>query len=251
MDKVTQERLVLSSQARGPQCDSTDVYTRGQESRKQKIFAERGREQIRKKDQLARQDSMKNTNAGIVVSEWVDDELKDFFPEELDHAKNQYRRLGTNETDEDFKSAGVPFISGASGTIQAMILLMEDTLSCKYPRGIVPCGPKLEKKSMLEKAKRVYTCNIPHVNPDRHAREALIGLMTAVLIAAGHHSLGECLVAAKALGYFTGVPSFIPKSKAKGSYAVAAAMFEKYLETLGLTGARGVLAEFARSRTLS
>merc|ERR1719291_724562 len=96
------------------------------------------------------------------------------------------------------------------------------------PEGLVPCGKDGDTP---------------------YLREALIGLMTAIMVAGGQHSLGECLAVAQELGYFANIPSFIYKAPDRNdtTYEEVVAVFESYLVALGVTGSAGVLHELMAS----
>merc|ERR1719183_1111694 len=66
-------------------------------------------------------------------------------------------------------------------------------------------------------------CSGGLVPSDRHRiREALLAIMSAVLIAGGQHSLSECIAVAQAMGYFTTIPQFMQ------DYPTAIKAFENY-----------------------
>jgi hypothetical protein len=76
-----------------------------------------------------------------------------------------------SETVKAFEIVGMPFIGGASGTIQQLSILM--------------LAEELNKETI----------------------EAVLMLNTAILIAGGHHALGECLISAQIAGFFQKIPN--------------------------------------------
>jgi hypothetical protein len=75
-----------------------------------------------------------------------------------------------------FQRAGLPFISGISGSIEHLVLCMEE-VTPEAPYGRVP---------------------------DVAMRDKLLVAYAAILVATGMHSLGECAAAAINLGYWGG-----------------------------------------------
>lgn len=183
------------------------------------IFRQRGRIELREHDLeergLLREDSTHNTDAGIASQNFIPEEAREFFDVTVGHYGKNYNVRNDDEHAANlFASLGAPFVAGASGSIQYMALAMEDDCRGKCERGLVPC--------------------------ELHdLREALLGIMTAALVAGGQHSLTECLAVAQAMGYFEDVPDVLE------DYVRAAGVFETYLATMGIGAEEGVLAKRA------
>lgn len=189
-----------------PDGEVQSMKVRHRSTRADPLFEERGRvgsgdvddSHPVKKKMLSRQESFENPHAGIATLETMPDEALNFFGEELRHGGKKNVRTGSrSNTSGVFERLGAPFIAGPSGSIEYMILAMEDDCLGTCEDGLVP----------FEQHK---------------VREALISVMTAALIAGGQHSLGECLAVAQAMGYFLEVPSMLE------DYHLAAEEFESY-----------------------
>ena len=145
---------------------NADLYTKGRS----------GPEFANEKGRLAgpkRKNSFSNVDAGITDRVNRDDETRDFFATKVVHAKGTLQGDESSDIYKKYADAEAPFIGGASGTMQGLILGME-----------------------MEKPKADLT------EAELKAREKLIGLHMAALINGGHHSASECLIAAKKYGYF-------------------------------------------------
>lgn len=234
MDCYINSRLELEDEVlgSGPGCEQVSMSKRHAEVRHSPIFQLRGRKGVNESNPeasmtLARQESVHNRHAGIAPLESMPDEAKNFFPRPILHGgKNYNQRSNEGGIDDVFFGAGAPFIAGASGSIEYLIHSMEDVLGGTMPDGLVPCS----------RTSAPYT------------REALIGLMTAILVAGGQHSLGECLAVAQEMGYFKSIPSFIYQAEEESqnvNYERVIAIFEAYLSALGLVGSRGVMQNLA------
>lgn len=129
-----------------------------------------------------RRDSFSNTNAGITDRLNTDDEARDFFSTKTVHAKGMLEGDTDAEAYKKFQNQGAPFIGGASGTIQGLVMGLELQLKATPEQGDVQA--KQQSKAQ---------------------REKLIGVYTTALVAGGHHSVSECLIAAQKYGYFEGV----------------------------------------------
>jgi len=173
--------------------------------REKDFFAQRARADLA--HQFIRQDSAQNNNAGIASRENLPDEAAGFFGNlNMWHSKSVLSRIDWQKGASKAKELGAPFIGGASGSILYMVLSMEDTCLRKCDKGVVPCEGG---------------CQV---------REALLGIMTAALIAGGQHSLLECLEVMQSMGYFPDVKPLL----GGGDYLESARGFEEYLSTLGV-----------------
>jgi hypothetical protein len=158
--------------------DST-LYKQGRD--KVPEFKNRGRRDATKDEKLSRHDSFKSKDAGIVAREFRRDSVTNVFSSKVAHAKGSFRSVEDGHEDyvtpAAFRKAGAPFVGGASGTVSAIVQGLE-----------------------LEKSYKDLDLH------ERQDREAMLGTYFATLVAGGHHSLSECLIAAKAYGYFAEVP---------------------------------------------
>ncbi|MFT3742420.1 MAG: hypothetical protein QM752_07185 [Gammaproteobacteria bacterium] len=142
--------------------------------RNRSFFKHRGR--VEAESDEIKSESFKNTYAGIMErSSPHDDEFKDFWSRDLLHAKSSNISVSSKlSTATVLRKSGAPFIAGASGSIQYFILDLQ--------RGL---------------------------DDDRNYKqkdfEKLILVFAAGLVAAGHHSLSECILPAKAAGFFSDV----------------------------------------------
>lgn len=148
-----------------------------------------------------------NPHAGIAPLEHMPDEALDFFPHPIQHGgkSGNVRNNTAGTMAHTFSRRGMPFIGGASGSIEYLIHSMEDDCAGSCPDGLVPVG-------LLD------------------LREALIGIMTAALVAGGQHSIGECMVVAQAMGYFTELPLVMQTD----SHAAYMELFARKMESLGI-----------------
>lgn len=168
--------------------DATDAINREQKNEDPKLYKtgrsgevfqeEKGRRGGRK-----RKNSFSNFDAGITDRVNRDDTTRDFFATKTEHAKGLLEGdEGGKINDENrkiyqqFQDADAPFIGGASGTMQGLIMGME----------------MKKKKSDLDE-------------DELEQREKLIGVYMATLINGGHHSASECLIAAQKYEYFKDV----------------------------------------------
>lgn len=208
MDCYINSRLQADSipKGKGPDGSKARMNQRSAALRGKQFFQERGREDL--EDEYIRQNSLKNRHAGIAALEFMPPEAMGFWPVKITHGgKSYYTRDDHQYGAKLLRHLRAPYAGGASGSIEYMVLSMEDT-GCKH------CKEGL----------------IPLVSGDNPSviREALLGLMTAILIAAGQHSLAECLLVAQAMGYFTGVEDV------SQNYYAAAESFETYMASLGV-----------------
>lgn len=190
-----------------PSSRITTIKDRDRAVRDHAVFQQRGR--VFNEMYLVRTNSFENNDAGIAAQEYLPAEAGGFFHQKLMHGgKSCNTRVDEEYAARVFAARGAPFCAGASGSIEYMVLSMEDDCGGHCPLGLVPA-------ELLR------------------VREALIGTMSAALVAGGQHSLGECLVVAQAMGYFAGVPSLIT------GYFTAVSAFEQYLARLGVGVGRG------------
>lgn len=162
------------------------------------FFVDRGRN-----DRLPRErrQSFSNPDMGIATGSDRTPDTRNLFTQNIDHAKGRIRGFLDSETFQRFQQSGAPFIGGASGTIQYMTMELESRKPLK----------KLDRTELQE-------------------REKLLAMMSAQLVAAGHHSMTECLIAAKTYGYFKDVPDPLI------DYDAAMKALEKHFQRLGLGG---------------
>eukprot|EP00928_Gymnodinium_smaydae_P027760 TRINITY_DN2135_c0_g1_i1.p1 TRINITY_DN2135_c0_g1~~TRINITY_DN2135_c0_g1_i1.p1 ORF type:complete len:484 (+),score=80.58 TRINITY_DN2135_c0_g1_i1:56-1507(+) len=217
MDYYINNRLRYGEQVQGvlPTGESESLEKRHRDVRALPMFEKRGRfdlDDLPREQQdfaLSRRSSMRNFHAGITALEYIPDEAVDFFEVPVNHGGKSYNaRTGEMKgynTSRLMQVLDAPCIAGPSGSIEYMVLSMEDDCCGHCKGGLVPA--------------------------DRlRVREALLGIMTAALIAGGQHSLAECLGVAQAMGYFKHLPHMV-----LGNYYKGAADFEKYLaEELGI-----------------
>jgi hypothetical protein len=166
------------------------------------IFVDRGREPI--PDDNISMSSFYNTNAGIVDKDHQTDLTTDFFETKITHAKSLFVGMSISDTFEKFRASGVPFVSGVSGVMQQICVIME-----------------------ADKQKDLLT----HIEMEE--RERIIVMHVAGLVTGGNHSLMECLLPAMAYGYFQTVPNPL---ESPGGYKMAIAAFEQHLQVLGFYG---------------
>lgn len=212
MDYYINDRLDGDVLAVKPNGEKVSLEQRHDDVRAEDMFEYRGRVSVDDLPDpeyqnllLSREDSIENYDAGIARHDDVPDEAQDFFDVPVVHGgKNFNVRTGNDwNTSALFESIGAPFIAGPSGSIEYLILSMEDDCNGACPDGMVP---------------RQF----------HHVREALIGLMTAILVAGGHHSVTECVAVAQAMGYFSKVPDILH------DYKAGLKAFSSYLVKLGV-----------------
>ena len=178
-------------------------------ARRRSFFEDRGRQLIDLGDR--RRESLTNRHAGITDRENQTASTEDFFRGAVGHAKDGFERIEESETVKKFLDSGTPFISGVSGVIQQLAMLMEvDT----------PADSLSEE--------------------ERQHRETIIGLMAAMLVVGGTHSMMEGILPAQAYGYFTDVPN--PLDMVHG-YDEAMAALERRFGELGLTTTKPLSAQ--------
>eukprot|EP00941_MAST-03F_sp_MAST-3F-sp1_P000002 g2.t1 len=168
-----------------------------------------------------RSSSARSSFAGIMehrkMTEVLDSEeyreLTTFFNCELLHGGKSMNARQTHVHGKPtfahlLQSNGFPFIGGASGSIEFLILAMEEYFEAT-------------RKRLIE---------------DETAREILIGWNIALLIAGGNHSLGECLDVAQEMGYFNDIAS-VRTAPVHKVYKE----FEERMKKIGLGGNEMVL----------
>lgn len=212
MDRYEENLEIQGATCKLPNGEIMTAAERDHATRLQSIFVNRGRLDIRnasehhaaaKSHNLLRKDSVNNTHAGIAALEDLPAVALSFFKKPLIHTGKSVtiRSYEATGTDTLFYRLGAPFIGGASGSIAYMVITMEDQVAGQQPHGLIP---SLEE------------------------REALIGIMTAALIAGGQHSLAECISVAQAMGYFTDLTPVLE------SYTKGATEFAGRLRQLGV-----------------
>ena len=148
-----------------------------QDSRKTPLFKDRGRldkqmEASRWKRARVLLKSYKR-DAGLAQST----ECANFFPDAtLKRGMVLFKPDMQSGTVQAFRKAGLPFVAGISGSVEHLVLCLEE---------VTPQG---EYGRVAEKA----------------TRDRLIAAYSAILIATGMHTLGECAAAATNLGYWGG-----------------------------------------------
>jgi hypothetical protein len=145
----------------------------------------RGRKEVR--GELVHTESARNPNAGIASLKNTPKEAEGFFPHAINHAKSLLEK--DYDQDEDkfatvqaFEDAGAPFIGGGSGSASdfAFSLLVADTegVGASYP-------PIVTHTDRMTKA----------------AKQDLLVVAGAMLVAGGHHSWAEVALAYRAFGF--------------------------------------------------
>ncbi len=178
------------------------------QGRNQPFFVDRGR----MGPQRMRRQSMDSRHVGITTSNDRTADTKDQYQGAYFHAQTQFRGKMDSDTVKKFQKSGAPFIGGASGTIHAVAVEME-------VRGKVPVA-ELDPAEIQE-------------------RERVLAMLSVQHVAAGHHSMSECLVAAQTYGYFKDVPDPLT------NYDSAMQGLEQHLQGLGL--GRGGMAPLSRA----
>ncbi len=166
-------------------------------AREQPFFKNRGRN----KSPLPRERrlSMDSRHVGITTGADRTGDTKNVYSADRYHAKGAFLARLDDETVKKFQKSGAPFIAGASGTLQFIALEMEN----RKP------FDQLEQAELQE-------------------REKVLTMMSVQHVAAGHHSMSECLLAAKVYGYFDDVPDPLI------DYDASMKAFEKHIQGLGL-----------------
>jgi hypothetical protein len=166
-------------------------------AREQPFFKNRGRN----KSPLPRERrlSMDSRHVGITTGADRTGDTKNVYSEDRYHAKGAFLARLDDETVKKFQKSGAPFIAGASGTLQFIALEMEN----RKP------FDQIDQAELQE-------------------REKVLTMMSVQHVAAGHHSMSECLLAAKVYGYFDDVPDPLV------DYDAAMKAFEKHMQGLGL-----------------
>ena len=180
-------------------------------AREQPFFKNRGRN----KNPLPRnrRQSMDSRHLGITTGMDRTPDTEDVYTGDFFHAKGQFLARLDDETVKKFQKSGAPFIAGASGTIQFVALEMENAKPFD----------QLQPTELQEREKVLTMLSVQHV-------------------AAGHHSMAECLLAAKVYGYFKNVPDPLT------DYDGAMKAFEKHLQSLGLDGGEQPLSRESENK---
>lgn len=166
--------------ATDPNCDRS--------ARQRAFFTDRGRLTVERNKR--RFGSDRNRHAGIADSDNRPPRLDNVFAQPLRHFKGYTARDPRSAIAQAFKRSGTPYIGGASGTIDGLLMLTN--------RAWPLTGLDAETKK----------ARIRH-------HERLICLYSASLISCGHHSLMECLLPAQAYGYFKRMPDPLSEGYAK------------------------------------
>lgn len=154
-----------------------------------------------------RRASMDSPHVGITTTQDLTPDTSNVYGANVFHAKGMLRAQLDDETVKEFRKSGAPFIGGASGTMQQFAMQMES---------VKPID-QLTKQELQE-------------------REKVLAMLAVQHVAAGHHSMAECLLGAKPYGYFKDVPDPLK------DYDGAMAAFEKHLEKLGMGGGQQPLS---------
>ena len=182
-------------------------------ARDQPFFTDIGRNAGSKRGRNAgglprnRRQSMTNRHLGITTSMDRTTDTEDVYNTDVNHAKAEFLARLDDETVKKFQKSGAPFIAGASGTIQFIAMEMETRKPFE----------QLQPDELKE-------------------REKVLAMMSVQHVAAGHHSMTECLLGAKPYGYFKNVPDPLT------DYDGAMRAFEKHLQDLGLGGGKEPLS---------
>ncbi|AIY67484.1 hypothetical protein [Pseudoalteromonas piratica] len=182
---------------------STDAHSKERyySARANDVFKDRGRgDDIEWRD---RAPSTKDKNSGISAQEHRRESQENVFAKSIFHAKGILTAdVDTSNTVKAFRENGAPFIGGVSGSLLSEILDIEFAADGKEPKVADSDGISAD-----ELAKR----------------ELLLGVKSMELIALGHHSLSECLLAAQTLGYFQHIESPLK------NYPKAVSQFEQFM----------------------
>jgi hypothetical protein len=172
------------------------------------IFIDRGRRRI--PDDAMSIDSHHNAHAGISDKDHRPQIVENFFPGKIDHAKSAYEKIEDSETYRKFVENGIPFVSGVSGVMQQLCVIME-----------------------MDKGRESLS------DFEWSERERILAMHAARMVAGGSHSVMECLLPAMAYGYFADVPD--PMTPGVG-YATSITALEDHLQRIGLDGSRALSA---------
>lgn len=170
--------------------------------REQPFFTDRGRT-MRRQDQV-RDSSLFNRHAGIADELHRRPSTENFFKQGIVHAKADFMRAPESSTARQFSKSGVPFIVGASGSMQFILQALE----MQKPQA---------QRTPVERA-QVETLLLTH---------------TAVMVAGGHHSIVEALLPGRKLGYFNDLPDPL---KGKNGYRDFMQAFDARLAALNMNG---------------
>lgn len=170
--------------------------------RDQPFFTDRGRTLLRE-DQV-RDSSLFNRHAGITEEPHRSPSTENFFKQGIVHAKADYVREPNSLTSKQFSRSGVPFISGASGSMQFILQALE------------------MQKPQAQRSPQ-----------ERAALETLVISHAALLVAGGHHSLAETLLPGRKLGYFSDLPDPL---NGRNGYRDFTRALDTRLAALGMNG---------------
>lgn len=145
-------------------------------ARNSAFFTDRGRQKLPR--ERRNPSSEESPHAGITDSRNRSPSMEGVFSESVRHAKGFLQRDPDSPTAQRFKACGIPYIGGVSGSIETLLALME----------------ALQPKHGL-------------TDFELTERERIIALHSALLVYGGHHSLMECMLPARAYGYFREVPN--------------------------------------------
>lgn len=173
-------------------------------ARSSPVFKDRGRQSV--PSSRYREHSAFSRHGGITDADSRTRSMENFFSEGVEHYKGLVERVPDSHTVRLFRESGTPFIGGASGSIENILLMMETHHSQK----------KLTSSEFEE-------------------RETLLGLYSAMLVAAGHHSVMECILPARSYGYFKDVPDPL-----ENGYGPAIEALANRLRELGLDDGPGL-----------
>jgi len=180
------------------------------QAREQPFFKKRGRNE---QTPRFRRQSMDSRHVGISTSMDRTSDTEDLYQNDYFHAKGQFRPRMGDETVKQFQKSGAPFIAGASGTMQYVAMQMETVKSFD----------ELEPEELQDREKVLTMLSVQHV-------------------AAGHHSMSECLLGVKSYGYFKDIPDPLI------DYDGAMKAFEKHLGSLGLGGGQQPLSRDSENK---
>lgn len=173
--------------------------------RAQSFYTDRGRTLLRG-DQV-RDSSCINRHAGIADELHRRPSTENFFDQEIFHAKSDYTRDASSQTIRQFSKSGVPFIGGASGSLQFIIHALET----EKPHS---------QRTPIERAEV----------------ESLLLTHSAIMVAGGHHSIVETILPGRSLGYFGDLPDPL---RSENGYKDFIRALDARLDALNLN--RGVL----------
>jgi len=177
-------------------------------SRELVLFDERGRRSASAGERAARDQLRSNVNkhGGIVAKEHILPEFRHHFEDDVAHGgKAMSRRVRVGEMADAFGRVGIPFIAGASGTIQHLILAMEEIIVPDESTGLT----RAKLAQMVSAGKtpaQILAAGFQQTIPDARTREHIIVMWTATMVNFAHHSALECIITAQAMGYFQDLP---------------------------------------------